>query len=472
MTFADLWRLSAENLWRTKLRSTLTTLGVVIGIGALVSMVSFGIGMQENVTKEFRENELLSSMQVLPAPIDVGEIMSGEFDLPETITTLTDSAVAAIAAIPAVEVAFPEITFPVTVRMRGKEARTTLQAVPAAMGRYKPLSEIPHGSFYATDDERSVVLTARVLRELGFRVAEDEPVDARPPGDDGQEADELVTLPADSIIGTEVEIVSSVVDVGSMARSFMRTFTPPSQLSLKEEVFGLEVVGIRGQPSGFGRGTFRGGVIVPLETGAAMPRLGFSSVWDLLDAPTDGEGYGSAYVRVGDMSDISEVRAVVEEMGFGVVAVVDELEEIKQAFLVMDALLGAVGTIALVVAALGIINTMVTSILERTREIGVMKAIGGSETDIRWIFFAEAATIGVAGGTFGVALGWVVTMVANAVANHHLRPQGVPHVELFHMPLWLIIGAVAFAVGVSLLAGLYPAARAARVDPVQALRHD
>ncbi len=123
-------------------------------------------------------------------------------------------------------------------------------------------------------------------------------------------------------------------------------------------------------------------------------------------------------------------------------------------------------------AALGIINTMVTSILERTREIGVMKAIGGSERDIRWIFFSEAATIGFFGGAFGLALGWVVTRIANAVANHYLRPQGVPEVDLFYMPLWLIAGAMAFAVGVSLLAGLYPATRAARVDPVQALRHD
>ncbi len=115
---------------------------------------------------------------------------------------------------------------------------------------------------------------------------------------------------------------------------------------------------------------------------------------------------------------------------------------------------------------------MVTSILERTREIGVMKAVGGSETDIRWIFFSEAATIGLVGGAFGLALGWTVTRIANTVANHYLRPQGVPEVDLFYMPIWLIAGALVFSVGVSLLAGFYPASRAARVDPVQALRHD
>jgi len=469
MTPPDLWRLSLENLWRTKLRSVLTTLGVVIGIGALVSMVSFGIGMQENITSEFRENDLFTSMQVLPAKIDVGEIMAGGFEPPETVKALNDSAVEAIRAIPAVELAFPEIRFPVTVRMMGKEARTSLQAVPAAMGRYKPFSEIPYGSFYEGDADSVVVLTGRLLGELGFRLVEDEPVDTR--GGESS-ATELVPISVDSLIGRRIEIVSSTLDLQSAARTFMRSFTPPSSLPVKQEVVRLRVVGVRGRLSGFGAARFRGGIIVPIETGAAMPRLGFSDVWDLLDSSEGAQGYGSVYVRTRGMDDITPVREAVEEMGFGVLAVVDELEEIKQTFLIMDALLGAVGTIALIVAALGIINTMVTSILERTREIGVMKAVGGSETDIRWIFFSEAATIGLVGGAFGLALGWVVTRIANAVANHYLRPQGVPEVDLFYMPVWLIAGALVFSVGVSLLAGLYPASRAARVDPVQALRHD
>jgi len=469
MTPPDLWRLSLENLWRTKLRSVLTTLGVVIGIGALVSMVSFGIGLQENVTKQFRENDLFTSMQVMPIEIDINEIMSGNIEAPENAKALTDSALEAIRALPRVEVAFPEIRFPVTVRAFGSEARTSLQAVPAAMGSYKPFSEIEHGAFYESDSDSVVVITDRFLAELGYRLAEAAPVDTRD-GELGEST--LVAVSIDSIIGREIEIASSTLDLQSAARSFMRSFAPPSRIPLKEEVVRLRVAGVRSVQSGFGGARFRGGVIVPIDIGIAMPRLGFSDVWDLLDSSGEAEGYGSVYVRTKGMEDVTPVREAVEEMGFGVLAVVDELEEIRQSFLIMDALLGAVGTIALIVAALGIINTMVTSILERTREIGVMKALGGSETDIRRIFFSEAATIGFVGGAFGLALGWVVTRIANAVANHYLRPQGVPEVDLFYMPIWLIAGAMAFAIGVSLLAGLYPASRAARVDPVQALRHD
>jgi putative ABC transport system permease protein len=200
--------------------------------------------------------------------------------------------------------------------------------------------------------------------------------------------------------------------------------------------------------------------------------LGFSSVWELLGGQ-GGEGtYNLIYVRVERLTDMERVRAALAEMGLNFFSMADQLKEIRRGFLIVDSVLGAVGTIALVVAALGIANTMVMSILERTREIGIMKAIGGSEGEIKMIFFVEAATIGVIGAVFGLILGWAVTRVANLVANAHLLPEGHRAVNLFYFPIWLILGAIAFSIVVSLAAGLYPAIRAARVDPVEALRHD
>jgi len=121
---------------------------------------------------------------------------------------------------------------------------------------------------------------------------------------------------------------------------------------------------------------------------------------------------------------------------------------------------------------LGIVNTMIMSILERTREIGIMKAIGGSEIQIKWIFFVEAGSIGFIGAIFGLLLGWIVTRISNQIANSQFLPAGEPQVDFFYFPLWLILGAIAFSVILSLIAGLYPAIRAARIDPVKALRHD
>jgi len=128
--------------------------------------------------------------------------------------------------------------------------------------------------------------------------------------------------------------------------------------------------------------------------------------------------------------------------------------------------------IAIFVAALGIINTMIMSILERTREIGIMKAVGAGDGDVRAVFVVEASVIGFLGGLFGYGLGWAVSRLINRIVNYFLARQGVPAIDYFAFPWWLFLGALAFAVAVSLAAGLYPARRAARVDPVMALRHD
>lgn len=140
--------------------------------------------------------------------------------------------------------------------------------------------------------------------------------------------------------------------------------------------------------------------------------------------------------------------------------------------MILNAALGAIGAIALLVAGLGITNTMVMSILERKREIGIMKAIGGSEQQIRMIFFVEASVIGVIGAVLGLILGWVVTRIAGVIINMELQKAGEAPVDMFYFSPWLIGGAIAFAIVVSLVAGLYPAIRAARIDPVRALRHD
>ncbi len=304
----------------------------------------------------------------------------------------------------------------------------------------------------------------RLLADLGIRL--DVPVDS-PSRADRDEPEDLVLMPPDSLLGREIVVVSSVLDESRILAAAVTRRVP-----LRHEEIGLRITGIRARPTGFGVGRFAGGVIVPSGTAESIPRLGFSTVWELLSSDDRPTEHPSVYVRASSMKDLEEVGAAIEELGFNVVTIVDQLEEFRRGFLIMDTLLGAVGTIALFVASLGIINTMVTSILERTREIGVMKAIGGSEGDIKGIFFVEAGTIGITGGVLGLVLGWIVTRIANAVANYYLRPEGVPPTDLFHMPLWLILGALGFSILVSLLAGLYPAIRAARVDPVTALRHD
>jgi len=132
----------------------------------------------------------------------------------------------------------------------------------------------------------------------------------------------------------------------------------------------------------------------------------------------------------------------------------------------------AVGMIAIVMASLGIINTMVMSILDRYSEISIMKAVGTRDRYVRRIFLFESSAIGLLGGVFGLGLGTAVSGLINRIVNYFLARQGVPFIDYFDYPWWLFAGAVLFSVAVSLAAGIYPAMRAVRVDPVRALRHD
>jgi hypothetical protein len=188
---------------------------------------------------------------------------------------------------------------------------------------------------------------------------------------------------------------------------------------------------------------------------------------------SDTEGYDSAVVRVNDPVALTEVRKRITELGFGSFSIVDQLEQFRTVFLIIDSVLGLLGGISLLVASFGIANTMIMSILERTREIGIMKAIGAEDREIKLIFFVEAAVLGLVGGVIGVLAAWGIDAIANRLAYRFiLKPQGASFVDFVSLPLWLTVGAILFALIVSIVAALYPAARAARIDPVRALRHD
>jgi putative ABC transport system permease protein len=470
----EMARLAFGNLWKMRLRTALTVLGVVIGIGALVSMVSFGTGMEKNVTEAFLENDLFTSLQVTPYKINVNEAMRGNpravIQQSKTDTSMLDEkALRKIRSLPNVAIAFPEVRFPVKVRFQGKEATTNARAMPAEMGRFKPFKKLLTGTFFLDDSSRAVVVSPRLLKDLKIRL-----IDPKDPKkitiEDTLKG--MRSVNQDSIAGREVELVTSVLDVERIMQNPFAVLDVQSRLPFSEKTSRFRIAGIARQAGGFEQGFFESGLILPMKTAESLPRFNFSSVWDILNRKENSGAYSSLYVRVKKMEDLPPVKKEIENMGYGVLSIADQLEDFKKGFLIFDTVLGAVGTIALIVAALGIINTMVMSILERTREIGIMKAVGGSETDIRGIFFVEAGVIGFIGGVFGLVLGWLVTRVANAVANMYVAKQGGMHMEFFYIPTWLILGAMAFSILVSLAAGLYPAFRAARVNPVEALRHD
>ncbi len=470
MQINDLLQLGLSNLWKTKLRAFLTVLGVTIGIGALVSMVSFGTGMQKNVTDYFKKNDLFTSIQVIPQKIDINEVTfrleSGRKSNKKNIPPLNTEALEDIRSIRGVDIAFPEISFPVMVRFNDRETRTYLKGIPAELGKHKPFNELLYGDFYQDDDQECIIIDTETLESLGIKSkSTDTVIDSAV-----LDTQEITYIPSDSVIGKKITIFTSVIDPASVTGIIGRGKTDNSLFKKEQRQF--TIIGIRKGELQFNFGYYRGGIIAPIKTAEKMPRLPFNSVWSLLNSMDNESEYGALLVRVQSLDYLKSVRNKIEELGFGTISIADKLEEFQKGFIIMDTALGAIGTIALIVAGLGIINTMVMSILERTREIGIMKAVGGSEFQIKSIFFFEAGSIGLLGGLFGLALGWVVTKIAGAVATYYMLRQGGETVDLFYIPGWLIIIALIFSIVISLIAGIYPAIRAARINPVEALRHD
>lgn len=157
------------------------------------------------------------------------------------------------------------------------------------------------------------------------------------------------------------------------------------------------------------------------------------------------------------------------------VGAADAQTQIKQQLAIFNILgyvLGGIGGIALVVAAVGVVNTMIMSILERTREIGVMRAVGAKRSVVSRLFTFEAALLGFWGGVFGVGLGYLLTLIANPILNKQLQSNNITSKNILTLPLWLIVGVIVLTTIIGLLAGLYPARRAAHLDPVEALHYE
>jgi putative ABC transport system permease protein len=156
------------------------------------------------------------------------------------------------------------------------------------------------------------------------------------------------------------------------------------------------------------------------------------------------------------------------------------VREINSFFGILQAILGGIGAIALLVAALGIVNTLSMAILERTREIGLMKAVGARNRDVMVIFLGEAACIGLLGGVIGAGLGWALSSAADVVIRSLVQQSsnggggffGPGDSAVVYTPLWLPIFAIAFATVIGLVSGVYPALRAATLDPLRALKYE
>lgn len=474
MKASDLAELAVRNLRESVLRNSLTTVGIAVGVSSLVAMLSLGIGLQQLATRRLKKTGLFDTV-VVTSRRDLRSFTREQENsgpAPAESPVLDEPARQKIEQIAGVGEAVPDIRFVTELRYQDKPHITWVAGLPPS-AKDRDAFENIQGHFFSSDTAPEAVLQKTFAEELlGMK---------QKPGED----DTNVSTLAGPLIGKELTMryAQRILTSGNGSGPDSANLSSPVQAEQTQDVPGaaysvvsrqqtLKIVGISELDPDSLRGPGRARVFIPVALAEQLHVMSGGSLRDASSGFSNVPTYSSLSVRVKNPNDVATVENAIRKMGFNTFSVVDATRSMRQFFAVLDLFLGIFGSLALAVASIGIVNTLVMAILERRREVGIMKAIGASDIDVKKLFFAEAGAMGVLGGVLGVGLGWTIGRVINMGTNIYLKRQELPPEQIWFVPWWLVAGAIVFAILVSLISGLYPAARAARLDPVQALRYE
>ena len=431
----DVLLTALHNLARHKARTALTTVGVIVGILTIVTMVSLGNGVHTEMRQAF-EGVGLETVRLYPVTEDVGSYEL--FGLAPRTKLVTPELVEQLAAREDVAEVVPYLDLPGSIRMTllldGQEIRADPR-VPRPDSMQEPFG-VPArtlaGEGSPPPEGGGIIVSASVLERL--REEADPAGDGLRPGNETGE--ELAAL-----VGREVELVLHAPRGESQSFSF-------------------QIAGVTDQQWGN----------VSL---ALADRLRMLEWWYNDPDYLAQRGYDSVLIRARSLNDAAQLVDWLNGLGYNVQSLKMMLDLANRGMTILKTMLGSVGGLALLVASIGIANTMIMSVYERTKEIGILKAVGASPAQIRGLFVVEASLIGLLGGVVGTILGWLLGLGLNWLILEILEWQQVPmEGTFFVIAWWLVLGALVFATLVGLLAGLYPAARAAHLAPLDALRYE
>jgi len=458
MKLRDLTELAGRNLREAVLRNSLTTLGIAVGVASLVAMLSLGVGLQELASTRLSKTGLFDAIFVMSQANQraFGGPPRPAADPTQPLRRLDDEAKQQLTQIKNVVEVYPEVRFPTEIQFDGKPYMTTVAGIPASARGDGAFDEIK-GTYFSAPDADEAILQIELAKDL-----------SKTPGSlIGKEITlryaERQSLPAEPSPGDKSSAASGAAGTSDFSPGF----------SIIPREMKLRIIGIvETEPAaGFG-GMGRGRLLIPLHIAQRLRIAQPTDLREMLRGSSGKPTYESLTVRVTSPKAVQGVEDAIKKMGFGTFSILDATKNLQLFFTVFDLLLGIFGSLALTVSSLGIINTLVMAILERRREIGVLKALGAADRDVRRLFFAEAGAMGLLGGVFGVVLGWLIGRALTFGTNAYLARQQLPPIDLSSVPLWMVGAAIAFSFVVSLAAGIYPAARAARLNPVEALRYE
>lgn len=492
MKIGDLTELATQNLREALLRNSLTTLGIAVGVASLVAMLSLGVGLQALINRRLERNGLFDTVLVRPRTSfnatgqirrnrDLGadrtsdgnanrsEAARSQDNTNQTfrdpidivLRPLDKDARLELAQLPHVLEVYPEFRFTGDLRFGDAGHLTQVTSLPASASTSDGLEGM-QGHFFSAPDAHEIILQADAAADLA----------------DSQHLQPADMLGKDLVLRYAGREPLPAASSNSGARS--RAANADDALngfSIISSRISLRVVGIvDAETVASGANAFgRSGAYVPLAVAEELGVVQGNDMGEVVRESalgSNGQHYSNLTVRVERPADVPAVEDSVRQMGYAPFSLLDLTRNLRRLFAILDLLLGIFGSLALAVASLGIINTLVMAILERRREIGVLKALGASDKDVRQLFFAEAGVMGLLGGLMGVGLGWAIGRLIQFGTNYYLRQQQIPPENIWTVPVWLVTSAIVFSLLVSLGAGLYPATRAARLDPVDALRYE
>ena len=468
MRVIDLWLMSLGNLWRRKTRTFLTVLGVIIGTASIVVMISLGIGINATNMKQMESYASLTRLEIMNygggIAISEKEGRGGQGSEGEKLV-LDDNAMESIASLPHVSIATPVLEISVIARIGKYESYLNIQGIN--LDALKKLDlPVKTGALPQENTALSLVMGSDVA--TGFYNPKEQPqFDPEtgmqlPPDIDFMRSPLLVIFDMDAyyqaqsgmIIGGEngddgdgkvtappkkyPVPISAMLDK-TQKESDYSCYADKDALELQlRKIFKNKP--IPGQPT--------------TESGKPLKEL----------------QYSRAFVYADDISHVLDIQEQIKAMGYECYSNMDWIKQMEEQSRTMQTVLGAIGAVSLLVAAIGIANTMMMSVYERTREIGIIKVMGCSLPNIRTIFLAEAAMIGLFGGLMGIGLSELISYLLNRFLAQNMMGQIDAVISL--IPVWLSATALAFSTLVGMVAGLAPALRATRLSPLAAIRSE
>ena len=449
MKFSDLLRMSSTNLLRRKLRTVLTVLGVVIGTASIVVMVSLGLGLRKISLEQIEQFGGLTTINVYYYEYAMNSSGSSE----EQTQRINDEVVEQMAQIPHVEIASPILNCYAMAKQGAYEGSFSIRGMTTEALASLDL-DTAEGTVPLDESTLQLFYGNQVLTNF---------YNART----NQSYRETMELPDVDLINDPVFVIFDTdayyQSQGGGTDANGQKISPPKK-------YIVPTAGVlAGTLEDYSDYSYN--VLANIDALKAQLKKVFKNK-AIPGQPTTSSGkpykefyYEEVYIRVDSMDYVSEVQQAIRDMGYETYSNADWMKQTQDQMAMIQLVLGGIGAVSLFVAAIGIANTMMMSIYERTKEIGIIKVLGCGLGNIRTMFLMEAGFIGFFGGLIGLILSYIISGIINLVAGEYY--QGISYI-----PLWLVLVSMVFAVLVGMVAGFFPALRAMKLSPLAAIRNE